>query len=170
MLTSSLVFFAWVQGASTFGGLLALYNALLLCIAMGVVAGVGLIVPAFAHLLGLGLASFKKFTIFSYLYFSEIGFSDMTSGNWYTAILLGFCLASVIPFGAYLGWQALHGNRRFDDLKRRIVNMVSRRATSFRRADLSEANFTESMMEYANLHGGNFRRCGNVNQAAYPLG
>ncbi|MCL1465079.1 pentapeptide repeat-containing protein [Argonema galeatum] len=86
----------------------------------------------------------------------------------------------VVGLSAYIGWFALVGNNKFALIRQISLFFANTGGTSFRKSDLTDANFTHSTLKYtefirANLTRTNFSASYNLNLArmdgtilAYP--
>ncbi len=65
---------------------------------------------------------------------------------------------AVMLLGGYLGWQALQGNPKHRLMRRLARSLVIRWGTSFRGADLTEANFSHSDLKNVDFDEANLAR------------
>lgn len=77
-------------------------------------------------------------------------------------VLAAFTAGSVAFLGVYIGWQAISRKERYALIRRIMVALIAIGGTSFRRANLTEANFIQ-----ASLSSTDFRRA-TLNRVRWP--
>jgi uncharacterized protein YjbI with pentapeptide repeats len=72
---------------------------------------------------------------------------------------VGTVLAASIPLlGTYMGWRALVKDKKFTAIRNLAITFVAQGGTSFRGANLTDANFTEATLKNANFRDANLTR------------
>ncbi|WP_414570816.1 pentapeptide repeat-containing protein [Nostoc sp. CCY 9925] len=86
---------------------------------------------------------------------------------WLIALLMTFlgtgieAAIAVIPLaipGAYIGWRASHGDEKYSFIWRTAVFFTTRGGTSFRKANLTDANFSHAILNNTDLRKANITR------------
>ena len=67
---------------------------------------------------------------------------------YFISVIVGL---AVITLGAYVGWQAISGNKKYSLIRSLAVGIVSQGATKFRNADLTDADFTQATLKSVDL-------------------
>lgn len=75
-----------------------------------------------------------------------------------TAIFSFIGIASLITLSAYISWQAMKGNKKYALIKTVSVALAARGGTSFRRANLTEANFYQVNLKNIDFRQANLTR------------
>lgn len=65
---------------------------------------------------------------------------------------------TVIASGTYVGSQAIQGNRKYTLIQSMAIATISQGGTKFRRANLTDANFTEATLKSADFRQANLTR------------
>ncbi|HAX90058.1 MAG TPA: low-complexity protein [Cyanobacteria bacterium UBA11370] len=65
---------------------------------------------------------------------------------------------AVAGLSAYVSWQALAGNKKYGLIRLISVTLASMGGTSFRKADLTDADFTQAMLKSTDFREANLRR------------
>ncbi len=74
-------------------------------------------------------------------------------------VAAGAILASSIPLlGTYIGWRALVKDKKFISIRNLAIAFAAKGGTSFRGANLTDANFTEATLKSADFRGANLTR------------
>jgi uncharacterized protein YjbI with pentapeptide repeats len=75
------------------------------------------------------------------------------------SVVVGTILVASIPLlGTYIGWQASVKNKKFTTIRDLAITFVSQGGTSFRGANLTDANFTEATLKNADFRDANLTR------------
>ncbi|RCJ25057.1 hypothetical protein A6S26_17870 [Nostoc sp. ATCC 43529] len=86
---------------------------------------------------------------------------------WLIALLMTFlgtgieAAIAVLPLaapGAYIGWRASHGDEKYSFIWRTAVFFTTRGGTSFKRANLTDVNFSHTIFNNADLRKANITR------------
>jgi len=73
-------------------------------------------------------------------------------------LISGMVGLSAIAFGSHIGYQALSGNKKYSLIRLLTINIVSRGGTSFRRANLTDADFTQASLKSVDLRDATLTR------------
>jgi uncharacterized protein YjbI with pentapeptide repeats len=65
---------------------------------------------------------------------------------------------AVVSLGSYVGWQALAGDKKSATIQRIGVVLATMRGTSFRGADLTDADFTQATLKSTDFRGATLTR------------
>ena len=66
--------------------------------------------------------------------------------------------SSIVILGIYIGWRALSKDKKFTSIRDLAIAFAAKGGTSFRGADLTDANFTEATLKSADFRGANLTR------------
>jgi uncharacterized protein YjbI with pentapeptide repeats len=75
------------------------------------------------------------------------------------SVVVGTILAtSILLLGTYIGWRALVKDNKFTAIRDLAITFVAQGGTSFRGANLTDANFTEATLKNADFRAANLTR------------
>jgi len=82
------------------------------------------------------------------------------TGEFWLEMFAVACLVSIPLLGlsAYMGWKSGVEDRRYSLIRAIALNLCSLGGTSFRGANLSDANFTQAILEYTDFRNANLSR------------
>jgi uncharacterized protein YjbI with pentapeptide repeats len=86
-------------------------------------------------------------------------FGVILGGANYTSYIVSSLIAiTVIASGTYVGSQAIQGNRKYTLIQSIAIAAISQGGTKFRRANLTDANFTAATLKSADFRQANLTR------------
>ncbi|MDF5732692.1 MAG: pentapeptide repeat-containing protein [Rhizonema sp. PD38] len=54
---------------------------------------------------------------------------------------------AIIASGIYVGWQAIYGDKKYQLIQALAIGIVAKKGTSFRGANLTDADFTQATLK-----------------------
>jgi len=66
--------------------------------------------------------------------------------------------SSILLLGTYIGWRAVVKDKKFISIRNLAIGFAAKGGTSFRGANLTDANFTEATLKSADFRGANLTR------------
>lgn len=73
-------------------------------------------------------------------------------------LIAGLLAALAILLGAYVGWQAIGGNKKYELIRSLTIGIVAQGGTKFCGADLTDADFTEASLKSVDFRQANLTR------------
>ena len=139
------------------GGLLALgaqFTALALAATISGIANMSIAVAIARSLMWRGALIFTSITALLGIIFGVI----LGGANYTSYIVSSLIAITVIASGTYVGSQAIQGNRKYALIQSIAIAAISQGGTKFRRANLTDANFTAATLKSADFRQANLTR------------
>ena len=73
-------------------------------------------------------------------------------------LIAGFVSLAAIAFGVYVGWQAIAGSRKYKIIYSLAIAIISQGGTSFRGANLTDADFTQATLKSVDFRNATLTR------------
>ena len=84
---------------------------------------------------------------------------DLKLWSFLISVIAGTILAvSILLMGIYIGWRALEKDGKFTSIRDLAITFLAKGGTSFRGANLTDANFTEAILKNADFTGANLTK------------
>ncbi len=118
---------------------------------IGTIAGVGYMAVVVAVAKVINLARANIITVSVALLGVVLGVSSGVRTNELACLIAGLIALLAIIYGVYIAGEAIAANKKYELVRALAVGIVSQISTSFRGADLTDADFTEASLKSVDL-------------------